>query len=380
MIEAINNLNSLDDITKNKFAYKISQIDSEFDVNNYDSEAKMYNPAGKVCDGSISTLYIQAIERDNKFLDYMASVYYLTIADNIVTQYPSSNINPSAVDTSLPIQDQRIRMAAYNMISAYYDQKQKIINIADSTLNNCQYFGDFNAPRIPGISYQTQISSHDYYDLYLVLDLQDDGGSSDIPAAAEIFNNKNLRLQYFSEIQNKFLDTIFDNSLDSVIAIKYLDGNVNQIGVKLKLKKDTLVNAKELISSVSKQNAYISYVSEGISLLFVHYPNFTGIAPDNVITQKIQQQLSDPNNYYIRIAETTFKEPTDIYIENHILIYDTNSFNYMNYLMTNIGQDIRNIYISCHDHGKCYYPVTAELHYVDPNTNSDQVIDKKRLY
>lgn len=98
MIEAINNLNSLDDITKNKFAYKISQIDSEFDVNNYDSEAKMYNPAGKVCDGSISTLYIQAIERDNKFLDYMASVYYLTIADNIVTQYPSSNINPSAVD------------------------------------------------------------------------------------------------------------------------------------------------------------------------------------------------------------------------------------------------------------------------------------------
>ncbi|WP_235443873.1 hypothetical protein [Francisella tularensis] len=176
------------------------------------------------------------------------------------------------------------------------------------------------------------------------MDLQDDGGSSDIPAA-EIFNNKNLRLQYFSEIQNKFLDTIFDNSLDSVIAIKYLDGNVNQIGVKLKLKKDTLVNAKELISSVSKQNAYISYVSEGISLLFVHYPNFTGIAPDNVITQKIQQQLSDPNNYYIRIAETTFKEPTDIYIENHILIYDTNSFNYMNYLMTNIGQDIRNIYI-----------------------------------
>lgn len=79
---------------------------------------------------------------------------------------------------------------------------------------------------------------------------------------------------------------------------------------------------------MSKQNAYISYVSEGISLLFVHYPNFTGIAPDNVITQKIQQQLSDPNNYYIRIAETTFKEPTDIYIENHILIYDTNSFNY----------------------------------------------------
>ncbi|MDE4959437.1 hypothetical protein NAI72_10260, partial [Francisella tularensis subsp. holarctica] len=62
MLEAINNLNSLDDITKYKFAYKISQIDSEFDVNNYDSEDKMYNPAGKVCDGSISTLYIQAIE------------------------------------------------------------------------------------------------------------------------------------------------------------------------------------------------------------------------------------------------------------------------------------------------------------------------------
>ncbi|MDE5039678.1 hypothetical protein NAI75_10135, partial [Francisella tularensis subsp. holarctica] len=81
----------------------------------------------------------------------MASVYYLTIADNILTQYPSTNINPSAVDTSLPIQDQSIRMAAYNMISAYYDQKQKIINLADSTLNNCQYFGDFNAPRIPGI-------------------------------------------------------------------------------------------------------------------------------------------------------------------------------------------------------------------------------------
>ncbi|MDE5039733.1 hypothetical protein NAI75_10640, partial [Francisella tularensis subsp. holarctica] len=78
--------------------------------------------------------------------------------------------------------------------------------------------------RIPGISYQTQISSHDYYDLFLVLDLQDDGGSSDIPAA-EIFKNKNLRRQYFSEIQNKFLDTIFDNSLYSFISINYLYGN-----------------------------------------------------------------------------------------------------------------------------------------------------------
>ncbi|MDE5002998.1 hypothetical protein NAI78_12010, partial [Francisella tularensis subsp. holarctica] len=70
--------------------------------------------------------------------------------------------------------------------------------------------------------------------------------------------------QYFSEIQNKFLDTFFLNSLDSFIAIKYLDGNVNQIGVKLKLKKDNLVNAKELIISVSKKNAYIYYVSECI--------------------------------------------------------------------------------------------------------------------
>ncbi|MDE5035875.1 hypothetical protein NAI71_11760, partial [Francisella tularensis subsp. holarctica] len=66
------------------------------------------------------------------------------------------------------------------------------------------------------------------------------------------------------------------------------------------------------------------------SLLFVQYPNFTGIAPYNVITQKIQQQLSYPNNYYIRIAETNFKEPTDIYIENQILINDTNRFNYKN--------------------------------------------------
>ncbi|MDE5037913.1 hypothetical protein NAI57_11710, partial [Francisella tularensis subsp. holarctica] len=75
------------------------------------------------------------------------------------------------------------------------------------------------------------------------------------------------------------------------ISNKYFAANFNQIGVKLKLQKETLVNAKELISSVSQQNAYISYVSEGISLLYVHYPNFTGIAPDNVITQKIQQQL-----------------------------------------------------------------------------------------
>ncbi|MDE5022919.1 hypothetical protein NAI81_11460, partial [Francisella tularensis subsp. holarctica] len=79
-------------------------------------------------------------------------------------------------------------------------------------------------PRIPGISYQTHISSHDYYDLYLVLDLQDDGVSSDIPAA-EIFNNKNLRRQYFSDIQNKVLDMIVVYSLDSVIGIKYLDGD-----------------------------------------------------------------------------------------------------------------------------------------------------------
>ncbi|MDE5030207.1 hypothetical protein NAI50_10985, partial [Francisella tularensis subsp. holarctica] len=65
---------------------------------------------------------------------------------------------------------------------------------------------------------------------------------------------------------------------------------------------------------MSKQNAYITNVSEGISMMFVHYPKFTGIAPDNVITQNIHQQLSDPNNYYIRIAENTFKDPTDIYI------------------------------------------------------------------
>ncbi|MBK2095482.1 hypothetical protein IB680_07305 [Francisella philomiragia] len=374
MIEAINNLNSLEDITKQKFAYKISQIDSKFDVNNYDGEAK-YSPAGKVCDGSISTLYMQAIERDDKFLDYMASVYYLIIADNIVTQYPSSNINPSAVDTNLPIGDQRIRMSAYNMISAYYDQKQKISNIADSTLNNCQYFGDFNAPRIPGISYQTQNTWGLPLILYLVIDLQDDGGSLDIPSADVIFNNKDLRKQYFSELQNKFLDAVFEGIWD-IPSVKYLDGNVKQIGVKLNLKSDALVNAKELVSSVSKQNAYISYVFQDVSSLFVHYPNFTDIAFDNAITEKMQQQLSDPNNYYIRIAETILKKPANIDVENHMLVYDASGISYKDYIASIVGDQTENL---CDQQGKCYYPITAELHYIDPDTKLDQVIDKKEL-
>ncbi|MEY8702461.1 hypothetical protein AB4F11_05595, partial [Francisella philomiragia] len=194
MIEAIQNLNSLEDVTKNKFRSKMLQIDGDYDTNNIyvskhnnsDYDVTYYSPVGNVCDGDISTLYMQALERDKRFLDYIASIYYLTIASNIVTQYSSSSIDPTIVDTNLPKQDQRIRMAAYNMMSAYYDEKRSIDNLANSTLNSCQFFGEYNAPRIPGISYQTQIGfinpKEFSYDLYLAIDLQYDGGSSDIPS------------------------------------------------------------------------------------------------------------------------------------------------------------------------------------------------------
>ncbi|MBD2809169.1 hypothetical protein [Francisella tularensis] len=69
----------------------------------------MYIPDRTVCDGDISSLYIQAIERENKFIEYIASVYDITIADHIVTQYTISNINPSAVDNSLRIKNMRLR-------------------------------------------------------------------------------------------------------------------------------------------------------------------------------------------------------------------------------------------------------------------------------